>query len=307
MVTALISHPDCRLHDMGPAHPECPQRIDAINDQLLAMRLLDVLAHHDAPVASREQLLRVHTSDYLDWLGQRVPESGLIDIDLDTKMNSKTLAAAYRAAGAAVLSTDLVMADRVRNAFCNIRPPGHHATANNAMGFCFFNNVAVGAAHALEHHGVERVAILDFDVHHGNGTDVIFEHEPGVLVCSLFQKDLYPFSAGLGHTGAGINVALPAFSSSDDMRQAVLDLWLPALDEFRPEFVFVSAGFDAHDQDDISDLRFSDADFHWLTVFALSVAASHANNRLVSTLEGGYDLQSLARCAANHVKALAGL
>jgi acetoin utilization deacetylase AcuC-like enzyme len=144
-------------------------------------------------------------------------------------------------------------------------------------------------------------------VHHGNGTDVIFVGEPRILVCSLFQKDLYPFSAGHGHTGAGVNVALPAFSSSDDMRHAVTDTWLPALDAFRPEFVFVSAGFDAHAQDDISDLRFSDADFNWLTELTLSVAAKHARGRLVSTLEGGYDLDSLARCAANHVKALAGV
>jgi len=307
MVTALISHPDCRLHEMGPSHPECPQRTDAINDRLLAMRLLDVLAEHDAPNASDEQLLRVHTREYLEWLAKSVPETGLFNIDLDTKMNSKTLVAARRAAGAAVLATDLVMTGRAENAFCNVRPPGHHASANQSMGFCFYNNVAVGAAHALAQHGIRRAAILDFDVHHGNGTDVIFADEPRILVCSLFQKDLYPFSAGIGHTGAGVNVALPAFSDSDDMRHAVTETWLPALNAFKPEFVFVSAGFDAHAQDDISDLRFSDGDFNWLSELTLSVAADHANGRLVSTLEGGYHLDALARCAANHIRILAGV
>lgn len=307
MVTALISHPDCRLHEMGPSHPECPQRIDVINDRLLAMRLLDVLAQYDPPSVTDEQLLRVHTRHYLDWLAQRVPQTGLFDIDLDTKMNSKTLIAARLAAGAAILATDLVLSGRAENAFCNIRPPGHHATIDRSMGFCFNNNVAVGAAHALAEHGLNRVAILDFDVHHGNGTDVIFEHEPRVLVCSLFQKDLYPFSEGHGHTAAGINVALPAFSSSEDMRTAVEEVWLPALNDFKPEMVFVSAGFDAHAQDDISDLRFSDGDFNWLTEQVLAVAATHSEGRLVSVLEGGYDLDSLARCAANHVRGLAGV
>jgi acetoin utilization deacetylase AcuC-like enzyme len=307
MVTALISHPECRLHEMGSSHPECPQRIDAITDQLLSLRLLDMLAQHDAPVASREHLLRVHTPQYLDWLEQRLPESGYADIDLDTKMNPDTLLAARHAAGAAVLATDLVLGQGAENAFCNIRPPGHHATADQAMGFCFYNNVAVAAAHALSEHQLKRVAILDFDVHHGNGTDVIFRDEPRVLVCSLFQQNLYPFSGGHGHTAAGIDVALPAGSGGDDMRHAVTEHWLPALHKFKPEMIFVSAGFDAHVQDEISDLRFSDADFLWLSELAMSVAETYSDRRLVSVLEGGYELQSLARCAAAHVRTLAGL
>jgi acetoin utilization deacetylase AcuC-like enzyme len=222
-------------------------------------------------------------------------------------MNPKTLVAAQRAAGAAVLATDLVVSKRAENAFCNIRPPGHHATSGTAMGFCFFNNVAVAAAHAMAAHAIERVAILDFDVHHGNGTDVIFENDPRVMVCSLFQRDLYPFSGGLAHAGKGINVELPAGSGGEEMRNAVENKWLPALAGFSPQMIFVSAGFDAHVSDEMSDLVFSDSDFRWLSELTLSVATTHAGGRLVSVLEGGYDLDSLARCAAAHVKTLARL
>jgi acetoin utilization deacetylase AcuC-like enzyme len=307
MVTALISHPDCGLHEMGNLHPECPARTDVITDYLLSLRLLDFLAQYDAPLVTREQLLRVHSASYLDWLQQRLPESGYFDIDLDTRMNPKTLVAAHRAAGAAVLAVDLVATGRAENAFCNIRPPGHHATSNTAMGFCFFNNVAVAAAHALAEYPFERVAILDFDVHHGNGTDVIFENDPRVLVCSLFQRDLYPFSGELAHEGTGINVKLPAGSGGEEMRKPVEQTWLPALADFRPDMIFVSAGFDAHASDEMSDLVFSDADFRWLTKLTLDVAATYAGGRLVSVLEGGYDLHSLARCAATHVKLMARL
>ena len=307
MVTALISHPECRLHEMGPGHPECPRRLDVITDQLQSDRFLDLLMLENAPAASREQLVRVHTPVYLDWLENMVPESGLQDIDLDTKMNSKTLTAASFAAGATVFATDLVIGQRVENAFCNIRPPGHHASADKAMGFCFYNNVAVAAAHALEAHGLQRVAILDFDVHHGNGTDVIFQDDDRVLVCSLFQRDLYPFAGGDAHKAGGIDIPLPPGAGGEVMRNAVRDKWLPALDDFKPEMIFVSAGFDAHADDDISDLLFTDSDYRWLTEFAMSAASSHASGRLVSTLEGGYELDSLARCAAAHIRVLAGL
>jgi acetoin utilization deacetylase AcuC-like enzyme len=307
MVTALISHPDCSLHEMGDSHPECPARLDVITDKLLTLRLLDLLAQYDAPLVSREQLLRVHSARYLEWLQQRLPETGYFDIDLDTRMNPKTLVAAHRAAGAAVLATDLVVTKRAENAFCNIRPPGHHAMSGTAMGFCFFNNVAVAAAHAMAAYAIERVAILDFDVHHGNGTDVIFENDPRVMVCSLFQRDLYPFSGGQAHAGKGINVELPAGSGGDQMRNAVESTWLPALAGFKPEMIFVSAGFDAHASDEMSDLVFSDSDFRWLSELTRSVAETYAGGRLVSVLEGGYDLDSLARCAAAHVKILANL
>ena len=307
MATAFITHPDCRLHDMGPSHPECPRRIDAITDMLMTLRVLDMLMHLDAPRVTREQLLRVHSPDYLDGLQRILPESGLVSIDLDTGMNPKTLDAAARAAGAAVLATDQVISGRAANAFCNVRPPGHHATADQAMGFCFQNNVAVGAAHALVAHGLERVAILDFDVHHGNGTDLIFEDDPRVLVCSLYQQGLFPFSEGGDHHVGGIDVALPPGCGGDEMRTAVEQAWLPAMQAFRPQMVFVSAGFDAHAHDEMSDLMFSDDDYKRLTRLVLSVAADYAEGRLVSLLEGGYDMDSLARCAAAHVKELSGL
>jgi acetoin utilization deacetylase AcuC-like enzyme len=288
-------------------HPESRRRIDVITDRLLSLRLLDLLAQHDAPEATREQLLRVHEGSYLDWLEKMVPDYGIINLDLDTRLSPKTLDAALRAAGAAVLGTELVMTGRVINAFCNVRPPGHHATAEKAMGFCFFNNVAVAAAHALTEYDLERVAILDIDVHHGNGTDVIFENDPRVLVCSLFQQNLYPFSGGQPHRAAGIDVPLPVGSSGDTMRDGVRKAWVPALEAFQPEMIFVSAGFDAHAADEISDLMFSDSDFHWLSSLVRTMAEQHAEGRLVSVLEGGYDLDSLARCAAAHVRVLAGL
>jgi acetoin utilization deacetylase AcuC-like enzyme len=292
---------------MTPGHPECPRRIDVINDQLQASGVLDFLVQHDAPAATRKQLRRVHTAHHLDWLESRVPDEGLAFIDMDTQMNEKTLSAATFAAGALIHSTNLVLDQVVRNAFCNVRPPGHHASAEQAMGFCFFNNVAVGAAHALEQHGLERVAILDFDVHHGNGTDVIFQDDERVLVCSMFQQDLYPFAGGGAHRAGGIDIPLPSGSGGERMREAVLSAWTPALDAYQPEMIYVSAGFDAHVDDDISGLCFSDADFRWLTRYALDVAQTHAQGRLVSTLEGGYELDSLARCAAAHVRDLAGI
>jgi acetoin utilization deacetylase AcuC-like enzyme len=292
---------------MGPAHPERPQRLDVINDMLMTLRLLDLLAHHDAPRATRAQLLRVHTPGYLDWLASIVPETGYRDIDLDTRMTPKTPEAARRAAGSVVLASDLVLDGQVRNAFCPVRPPGHHATADRAMGFCFFNNVAIGVAHALEVRELERVAIIDFDVHHGNGTDAIFEHDDRVLFCSLFQTGLFPLTDWSEPEHGGQYVPLPPGADGADMRRAVERTWRPALDAFRPQMVFVSAGFDAHVDDDISDLAFTDADFHWLSEFVLDIARRHAADRLVSVLEGGYDLPSLARCAGNHVKLLSGL
>jgi acetoin utilization deacetylase AcuC-like enzyme len=307
MGTALISHPDRGLHEMGEFHPECPARTTMINDWLLSLRLLDFLAQYDAPLASREQLLRVHSAPYLDWLETSLPDSGYFDIDLDTRMNPKTLLAAHRAAGAAVLAVDLVASGRAENAFCNIRPPGHHATSDTAMGFCFFNNVAVAAAHALAEHPFKQVAILDFDAHRGNGTDDVFQDDPRVMVCSLFQGDLYPNGNGLAYAGKGINVELSAGGGGEKMRKAVEATWLPALAGFNPEMIFVSAGFDAHASDEMSGLAFSDADYRWLTELTLDVAARYAQGRLVSVLEGGYDLPSLARCAAAHVKLLAGL
>ena len=273
---------------MGPAHPECFQRLDVITDMLMTLRVLDLLAHFEAPKASREQLLRVHDSAYLEYLDGILPESGYRNIDMDTKMNPKTLQAALYAAGSVVKAVDMVMAGQVKNAFCAVRPPGHHATSDTAMGFCFYNNVAVGAAHAIAAYGLERVAVIDFDVHHGNGTDEIFTGNEKVKLFSLYEQGLFPMSGA-------------------EMRAAVEERWLPALEAFRPEMVFVSAGFDAHLQDEISDLHFSDADYQWLTQICLDVADKHAKGRMVSVLEGGYDLDSLGRCTAAHIKQIAKL
>jgi acetoin utilization deacetylase AcuC-like enzyme len=307
MTTAFISHPACRRHEMGPEHPESPNRLDVITDMLMTLRVLDLLSHFEPTKATREQLLRVHDAGYLDDLERIVPENGYRRIDLDTLMNPKTLTAAYFAAGAAVMAVDLVLKGQVKNAFCNVRPPGHHATRDTAMGFCFFNNVAVAAAHAVAVHGLRRVAILDFDVHHGNGTEQIFNGDARVRLFSLYERGLFPLEGGEEPAGDGVFTGLPAGSEGAGVRAALEDCWRPDLDDFRPELVLVSAGFDAHVDDEMSSLRLVDGDYDWLTAFCLDVAGRHSGGRLVSLLEGGYDLPSLARCAAQHVRQLARL
>lgn len=307
MQTAYITHPLCLKHDMGAHHPECPARIHAVEDQLIASRLFGYLQHFEAPEATREQLERVHDADYIDSIFAASPSNGLVALDGDTLMNPYTLQAALRAAGAAVMAVDKVMAGEVESAFCNIRPPGHHAERARAMGFCFFNNVAVAAAHALAHHGLRRVAIADFDVHHGNGTENIFHDEPRVLMCSIFQHPFYPYCGADSGNEHIINVPLAAGSGSDEFRAAVTSQWVPALQAFQPELLLISAGFDAHRDDDMSMLRFLDADYGWVTEILKSVAKKYSHGRIVSVLEGGYELHALGRSAASHVKVLSGL
>jgi acetoin utilization deacetylase AcuC-like enzyme len=307
MQTAFISHPDCLKHEMGHDHPESPARLRAIDDQLIASGIFPFLQHHDAPLATREQLGRVHSEAHLVAMEAASPAQGLVAIDPDTWMNPYTLEAALRAAGAVVLATDLVLAGKVENAFCNIRPPGHHATRSEAMGFCIFNNVAVGVAHALSHHGLERIAIADFDVHHGNGTEDIFEHDTRVLLCSTFQHPLYPFNGADSSSDHVINVPLPAYTDSAGFRSAVIDQWLPALRAFKPEMIFISAGFDAHREDDMGNLKLVEADYAWVTHEIKAVAASYARKRIVSTLEGGYALHALGRNVTAHIKVLCDL
>ncbi len=307
MTTAYVHHADCNLHDMGSGHPECPARLDAIHDHLLASGLLDHLLDVVAPMATREQLGRVHDARYLDAIEAISPKRGVIHLDPDTAMNPHTYHAALHAAGAVVKATDLVMSGEIENAFCGVRPPGHHATRERAMGFCFFNNVAVGAAHALAEHGLERVAIVDFDVHHGNGTEDIFASDPRVMMVSTFQHPFYPYSGVEGRSERMVNVPLPAYSAGAEFRKAVEEHWLPALDEFRPQMIFISAGFDAHRDDDMASLGLLEADYAWVTGQMLDVARSHASGRIVSTLEGGYDLNALARSVAVHLRSLASL
>lgn len=305
--TAFITHPDCLLHDMGAGHPESPARLQAISDQLLASGLGNFLLHVDAPLASREQLERVHDPRYVNAIERASPRHGSIHLDPDTAMNPHTLNAALRAAGAAVLATDMVIESKAETAFCGIRPPGHHAERTRAMGFCIFNNVAVAAAHALEHHRLARVAVADFDVHHSNGTEDIFRDDERVLMVSTFQHPFYPYSGIAGRSERMVNIPLAAGSGGREFREAVVTHWLPALERFEPEMVFISAGFDAHRDDDMAMLQLGDADYVWVTQQMKTLADRYARGRIVSLLEGGYELHALGRCVAAHVKVLSGL
>ena len=307
MQTAYITHPLCLKHDMGAHHPECPARIHAIEDQLIASGLFGYLQQHDAPEVTREQLLRVHDAAYIDAIKAAAPHQGSVDIDGDTTMNPFTYPAALRAAGAVVMAVDLVMANKVENAFCNIRPPGHHAEKARAMGFCIFNNIAIGAAHALAAHGLSRVAIADFDVHHGNGTEHAFHDNPRVMLCSTFQHPFYPYDGADSGNDHIINVPLAAGVGSMEFREAVTNRWLPALEEFQPELLLISAGFDAHWEDDMAMLRLVDADYGWVTKQLKGIAERHCHKRIVSALEGGYELHALGRSAMAHIKELSGL
>jgi acetoin utilization deacetylase AcuC-like enzyme len=307
MTTALIRHRECLLHDMGDHHPECPGRLHAIEDQLIASGIIGYLAEYEAPVATRPQLERVHSPDYIAVLEASVPARGLTHLDPDTAMNPHSLGAALRAAGAAVLATDLVVGGQASAAFCSVRPPGHHAERRRAMGFCFFNNVAVGAAHALHAHGLERVAVVDFDVHHGNGTEDIFRDDPRVMMVSTFQHPFYPYSGTEGRSERMVNVPLPAYTSGMGFREAVEAFWLPALERFAPRMLFLSAGFDAHREDDMASLNLTEADYAWVTQRVKEVAQRHANGRIVSVLEGGYALSALGRSVVAHIRALSDL
>ena len=307
MHTGYITHPDCLKHDMGAGHPESPERLRAIEDQLIASGVLPFLQHHDAPLATFEQLVRVHKPQYIEAVHATAPREGLAYLDPDTAMNPFTLNAALRAAGAVVLATDLVLERKLENAFCAIRPPGHHAESGRAMGFCLFNNVAVGVAHAIEHYGLKRVAIADFDVHHGNGTEEIFHNDPRVMLCSTFQHPFYPHCGADSGNDHIINVPLPAGTDGAAFRQAVTEHWLPALDCFRPEMLFISAGFDAHWEDGMAMFRLKEADYTWVTQQLKAVAERHALGRIVSVLEGGYELHALGRSVVAHIKVLSGL
>ena len=303
--TAIYRSEVCLRHEMGSWHPECPERLTAIDDQLIASGIEAGLLSRQAPAAGMTELCRVHPADYLDGLLRQLPKAGYTALDPDTMMCPATLDAATHAAGAALAATDAVISGEISNAFCSIRPPGHHAGIHQAMGFCFINNVAVAARHALEAHGLKRVAIIDFDVHHGNGTEQIFAADERVLMVSFFQHPFYPFS-GTDHPAANmINVPLARGSDGAAMKKAVIEAWLPALEAFRPEMVFISAGFDAHREDELAEMKLVEADYVWLTEQILAVAKRHARGRIVSCLEGGYNLSALARSVVAHVRTLA--
>jgi len=305
MQCAYITHADCMRHEMGDGHPEAPARLAAIHDRLLFKGILDHTRVHEAPVATQEQLARAHTLRHVQDMIASSPMDGYRHVDPDTQMNPHTILAALRAAGAAVLATDLVLGGQAPSAFCCVRPPGHHAERDAAMGFCFFNNAAVAIRHATAHHGLQRVALVDFDVHHGNGSQDILHGDRRVLMCSTFETDLYPFAVDVAGDNM-VNIGLPARSGSAAFRAAVTAHWLPALDRFAPQLVVISAGFDGHRDDDMGNLGLVDDDYLWVTRQIAAVARRHCGGRIVSTLEGGYSLASLARCVQAHVSVLAG-
>jgi acetoin utilization deacetylase AcuC-like enzyme len=307
VTTAFVTHSDCLRHEMGAHHPERPERLGAIEDQLIASGLAQHLERHDAPLASDEELARVHPIEYVRAIRDTAPGSGTVHLDPDTAMNPHSLKAALRAAGAGVLAVDLVMKNKVKSVFCAVRPPGHHACRARPMGFCIFNNVAVAARHAIDAHGLERVAIIDFDVHHGNGTEDIFEGDEHVLMASIFQHPFYPYSGTDSPARNMHNVPLRAGSGTRELQQAVRDVWIPALTEFQPQLIIFSAGFDAHAEDDMAMLRFGDFDYAWVTEQVKVVADRHAQGRIVSMLEGGYALSALGRSTMQHLRVLAGL
>jgi acetoin utilization deacetylase AcuC-like enzyme len=292
---------------MGSWHPESPERLAAINDHLIAVGLTSHLAPFEAPPASRDAVTRAHTASYVSGLEARIPKQGYEPIDPDTSMNPDTWEAALRAAGAVIDATDRVVTGELANAFCAVRPPGHHAVKHGAMGFCFLNNVAIGVLHAIERHGLQRVAVIDFDVHHGNGTEDILSGDERVLMASFFQHPFYPYSGTENPAKNMVNVPLPAGTRGDKVREVVEQIWLPRLEAFEPQMIFVSAGFDAHREDDLGQMGLVEADYAFITRKLMDLAARTARSRIVSTLEGGYNLSALARSVAAHVRTLADL
>lgn len=307
MTTAFLSHPVCKLHEQDRGHPESPARLAAIEDQLVAWGLMEHLLRIEAGPATREHILRAHDVALLRWIEAQTPSTGLVHLGDDVTLNPWSLQAALLAAGAVVRAVDGVINGEFANAFCSVRPPGHHASRSHASGFCVFNNVAVGALHALEGHGLKRVAICDFDVHHGNGTEAIFHEDDRVLLCSSFQHPFYPFSGADSGNPHIIPTPLPAWSGGEAAREVIERVWMPALEAFEPDMLLISAGFDAHRDDDMAMLGWSESDYAWITTRLKAVAERHCGGRIVSALEGGYAMGALGRSAAAHIRVLAGL
>ncbi|MDH4288042.1 MAG: histone deacetylase family protein [Aquincola sp.] len=311
MTLAFYSHADCRAHFMGRGHPECPERLDAISDHLIATGLIDSLDMREAPLASASQLERAHAAAHVREMQAAIEPLRVsgehCQIDPDTSAGPGTWTAALRAAGAAVAATDAVIDKEAETAFCAVRPPGHHATRDAAMGFCFFNNVCVAARHALDVRGLARVAIVDFDVHHGNGTEDIIAGDDRVLMASFFQHPLYPYSGAVPKGTNMVNVPVPPYARGAQVREAIEAMWLPRLEAFQPQMIFISAGFDAHREDELGQLGLVEGDYEWITRQLVALAQRHAGGRIVSCLEGGYNLSALARSVAAHLRVLAGL
>ncbi|CAM3692973.1 histone deacetylase family protein [Paracidovorax anthurii] len=314
--TGYFTHRDCWKHEMGPGHPECPARLDAIEDRLLATGVADALERFEAPEASLADVELAHDRLHvaaLRGLSDRLAEEILAggpahaQVDPDTSINPHTWTASLRAAGAALAATDAVMAGELENAFCCVRPPGHHATRSKAMGFCFFNNVAIAAKYALQRYKLQRVAVVDFDVHHGNGTEDILAGDPRALMVGIFQHPFYPYSGDQDPAPNMLNVPVAAYTRGMDIRELIEMLWIPRLEAFRPEMVFVSAGFDGHRDDDMGQLGLTEQDYAWITQRIKDIARRYAKGRIVSCLEGGYMMGPLARSVEAHVRVLADL
>ena len=306
MTITIISSPKCMLHDMGDMHPECPDRLGAINDQLISSGLDYVIRQEDAQTIDKADLYRVHDAAYIDDIFSRdlsQIEQQRIWLDDDTLMMAGTLEAALYAAGAGRDAIDRVLSGAAQQAFCAVRPPGHHAERDKAMGFCVFNNIAVAAAYAIEKYGLERIAIIDFDVHHGNGTEHIVANNPNIKFFSSFQHPYYPFS-GEGPSADNIyNSPLPSGAGGTEFR-AVAKEWLTIIDDYKPQLIMISAGFDAHKEDELAQMRLVEADYHWITAELKKLANAHCEGKMVSMLEGGYALSALARSTVSHIKAL---
>ena len=314
--TGYFTHRDCWKHEMGPGHPECPERLDAIEDRLLVSGVFDALERYDAPQAATADLElahdRMHVAmmrGYSELLAEEVQAGGpqFSQIDPDTSINVHTWNAALRSAGAGMAATDAVMAGEIENAFCAVRPPGHHATRNKAQGFCFFNNVSVAAKYALERYHLQRVAVVDFDVHHGDGTENILAGDMRALMVGIFQHPFYPFCGDQNPAANMLNVPIPAYTRGMDIREMIEMSWIPRLEEFQPEMIFISAGFDAHREDDMGQLGLTEQDFAWITQRIKDIAKRYSKGRIVSLLEGGYVMSPLARSVEAHIRVLADL
>lgn len=313
MSITLFSHTDCERHDMGEMHPESPERIRSIDELLSAAKLNELICYVQAPLAEPEQLKQAHTADYIDYLvaqdrwlaecAEQGEQSPSVQLDPDTVLMRHSFTAALRAAGAAIAAVDEVIDGTNRRAFCAVRPPGHHALKNRAMGFCILGNAAIAAYHALNIKGLQRVAIIDFDVHHGNGTENIVEGDERIRLFSSYQSDFYPFPDMAAAKPNVLHTPLAAGSESKEFRSAV-SRWFPAVDAFAPELIIISAGFDAHIEDPLAQLRLHEADYNWITTELVTLANRHAQGRIVSLLEGGYNLSALGRSVVSHIRAL---
>jgi len=314
MSVGIIGHYRCNYHDMGEYHPEAPQRMDAIQDQLIRSGLDFVVRQIDAKPIDKNLLSLAHDPHYIDHIFANAPDEGVFRIDDDTCMNSASLSAILHSAGAGVDAVDLVMNKELSAAFCATRPPGHHAEHNKGMGFCFFNNIAVAAAYAQQKYQLERIAIVDFDVHHGNGTEDIVrnvfqqhnETKDKFLFCSTYQYPFYPFEMQTSEIPPVINTPLAATTKGAEFRQAVIEHWLPALEKFKPQLILISAGFDAHIEDEMSQISLTEADYRWVTDEMKMIANKYSDGRIVSMLEGGYALNALGRSVVAHINGLIG-